>query len=78
MYTEILAMQNLPTWANYSYLALYIVAYMLDDTLLVGAVLITLSNRRLQESEGRWLKLLSGIVILLLGVVMIFWPELLV
>ncbi len=78
MYTEILAMQNFPTWENYSYLALYIVAYMLDDTLLVITVLITLSNRRLQESEGRWLKLLSGVVILLLGVVMIFWPELLV
>ena len=78
MYTQILTMQNLPAWANYSYLALYIAAYMLDDTILVGVVLITLSNRRLQESEGRWLKLLSGTVILLLGVVMIFWPELLV
>lgn len=29
----------------------------------------------LQESEGRWLKLLSGLVILALGVVMIFWPD---
>lgn len=78
LYTEVLTMQELPTWANYSYLALYISAYMLDDAILVGIVVVTLSHRRLQESEGRWLKLLSGVVILLLGAVMIIRPDLLV
>jgi glutaredoxin len=78
LYTEVLTMQKLPTWANYSYLALYISAYMLDDAILVGIVVVTLSHRRLQESEGRWLKLLSGVVILLLGAVMIIRPDLLV
>ena len=78
LYTQVLAMQNLPMWANYSYLGLYISAYMLDDAILVAIVVTTLSHRRLQESEGRWLKLLSGVVILALGVVMIFWPDLLV
>lgn len=77
LYTEVLTMQNLPTWANYSYLSLYIVAYMLDDAILVAVVVTTLSHRRLQESEGRWLKLLSGVVILLLGVIMIFNPDIL-
>jgi uncharacterized membrane protein HdeD (DUF308 family) len=78
LYTQILTMHSLPMWKNYAYLALYISAYMLDDAILVGIVVITLSNRRLQESEGRWLKLLSGLIILLLGVVMIFWPDALV
>lgn len=78
LYTEVLTMQKLPTWANYSYLALYIGAYMLDDAVLVAIVVTTLSHRRLQESEGRWLKLLSGSVILLLGLVMIWQPNLLV
>lgn len=78
LYTEVLTMQNLPAWVNYSYLGLYILAYMLDDAILVGIVVMTLSHRRLQESEGRWLKLLSGVVILLLGLVMIVWPEILV
>lgn len=78
LYTQVLTMQELPTWANYSYLGLYILAYMLDDTILVGIVVLTLSHRRLQESEGRWLKLLSGVVILLLGAVMILFPEALV
>ena len=75
LYTQILTMQDLPTWKNYAYLALYILAYMLDDTILFAIVVATLSHRRLQEREGRWLKLVSGVVILALGLVMILRPE---
>ncbi len=78
LYAQILSMQGLSPWGNYMYLGLYIVAYMFDDTLLVTIVVVTLSHRKLQEAEGRWLKLLSGSVILLLGVVMVFMPEWLV
>ena len=78
LYTEILTMQELSTWGNYGYLALYIGAYMLDDAILVAIVVVSLSHRRLQESEGRWLKLLSGLVILTLGMIMVFWPSMLV
>ena len=77
LYTQILTMQDLPAWKNYAYLALYIVAYMLDDSILLAIVVVTLSHRKLQEKEGRWLKLISGLVIFLLGIVMIFKPELL-
>ena len=79
LYTQVLAMHDYPQWLNYCYLLLYNVAYMFDDTILVAAVLVTLSHRKLQEREGRWLKLLSGLVILLLGLVMLFqpsWPQL--
>ncbi len=74
LYTQILTSHGLPWWQNYLYLGLYIAAYMFDDTLLLGIVVVTLSNRKLQEREGRWLKLISGLVILALGVVMIFRP----
>jgi hypothetical protein len=75
LYTQILTMQQLPAWQNYGYLGLYIAAYMLDDSVLLGVVVVTLSHRRLQEREGRWLKLVSGLVILALGLVMIFKPS---
>ncbi|MEX1231181.1 MAG: hypothetical protein WEB58_13125 [Planctomycetaceae bacterium] len=78
MYTQILTMQNYPPWKNYAMLGLYNLAYMFDDSLMVGIVVVTLGKRRLQEKEGRWLKLLSGALILVLGVVMIFKPELLI
>jgi len=75
LYGEILTLQKLPWWQNYAYLGLYITAYMFDDALLLAGFLITLSHRKLQEREGRWLKLISGLVILLLGAVMIAKPE---
>jgi hypothetical protein len=77
LYTQILKMQEFPAWQNYMYLSLYIAAYMFDDAMLLGIVLVTLSHRKLQEKEGRWLKLISGIVILALALVMVFRPELL-
>ncbi len=75
LYTQVLTMHELPAWKNYGYLGLYTIAYMFDDTVLLTIVVITLSNRRLQEREGRWLKLLSGLAILAIGLVMIFKPE---
>lgn len=75
LYTQILTIQDLPAWQNYAYLSLYIAAYMLDDTLLLAVIVATLSHRKLQEREGRWLKLVSGVVILILGLVMIFQPK---
>jgi uncharacterized membrane protein HdeD (DUF308 family) len=41
-------------------------------------VVITLSRKKLQETQGRWLKLLSGVVILALGIVMLLKPDWLV
>jgi hypothetical protein len=75
LYTQILTMHGLPWWKNYAYLALYISAYMLDDALLLTIVVVTLSHRKLQEREGRWLKLVSGVVIFALGLMMIFRPQ---
>jgi len=78
IYTAILMQQNLEAWAHYSYLALYIAGYLVDDSLMVGAAVFALSSKKLTERSGRWLKLVSGVVMLLLGAVMILRPEWLV
>ena len=75
LYTNILMQQGLSPIGRYGYLSLYILAYMFDDSLMVGVVVLTLSKRRLQESQGRWLKLVSGMAIAILGTVMILRPE---
>jgi hypothetical protein len=75
LYTQILTVQHLPAWQNYAYLLLYNLAYMLDDGLMVSIFVITLSHRKVQELEGRYLKLISGLVILALGLVMLFKPQ---
>lgn len=75
LYTQVLMMQQLPTWEYYGYLGLYNLAYILDDSLMVTIAVITLSRRKLQEHAGRWLKLISGAVMLSLGLVLILKPE---
>lgn len=74
LYTRILTQQQLDWKVYYGYLFLYNLAYMLDDVLVLAIGVITLSQRRLQEKEGRWLKLVSGVVMLGLGVVLIAKP----
>ena len=53
IYTAILAQQNLHPLAYYAYLALYIVGYIADDSLVVAIAVIALSNRKLIERSGR-------------------------
>ena len=75
LYTQILSRYELSATSYTLYLVLYNIAYMADDATVVAIAVITLGHRRLQEREGRWLKLLSGSFILLLGAVLIFAPE---
>jgi glutaredoxin len=75
LYTQILTVQQLPSWQNYVYLAIYNLAYMFDDTLMVSVFVITLSHRKMRETEGRWLKLVSGCVVLALGLIILFRPN---
>ncbi len=75
MYTAILTQQGLSPLAHYGYLALYILAYIADDTLMVASAVWALSSQKLDERQGRWLKLFSGVVMLVLGLVMGLRPE---
>lgn len=75
IYTAVLTQQDIAPRLYYSYLLLYILAYIADDALMVTIAVIALSNRRLTESAGRWLKLLSGTVMLLLGGIFLLRPE---
>jgi glutaredoxin len=71
VYTHVLARSGLPTWQHYAYLGLYVVFYMLDDTIMLAAAVVTLDRLKLQERGGRWLKLVSGGVMLVLGLALL-------
>jgi glutaredoxin len=75
VYTQILTLQQLPPWKNYAYLGLYNLGYMFDDSLMVIVFVVTLSHRKMRELEGRWLKLISGVVVLMLGFAILFRPD---
>jgi hypothetical protein len=71
LFTRILTLRQLDTASYYGYLLLYNLAYMFDDVVVLAIGVTTLSHRRLQEKEGRWLKLISGVVMVGLGVYLI-------
>jgi glutaredoxin len=75
LYTQILASRAPDPIQHYGYLLLYNLAYIFDDTVMVIIAVFTLSSRRLQESEGRWLKLVSGSVIFAVGALLIAAPQ---
>jgi hypothetical protein len=75
LYTRILTLKKLDSWTYYGYLLLYNVMYMLDDVIVLTVGVVTLSQKRLQEKEGRQLKLLSGVLMLLLGLYLLAFPH---
>lgn len=78
LYTAILTQQALPPATHYGYLGLYILGYITDDALMVGSAVWALQGQKLDEARGRWLKLLSGLLMASLGIVMLLRPQWLV
>jgi hypothetical protein len=74
LYTRILTLRELPTWQYVAYLGLYNAAYVTDDAIVVASAVFTLSRRRIQERGGRVLQLLSGGVMLALGLALWIAP----
>ncbi|MDO9269865.1 MAG: NrdH-redoxin [Methylobacter sp.] len=74
LYTRILTLEQLSSMSYYGYLLLYNLAYMFDDIVILAIGIITLSQRRLQEKEGRRLKLISGLAMTGIGVYLLLKP----
>ena len=70
-----LARHELGAAAHYAYLGLYILGYIADDALMVALAVVALGNRKLTERAGRWLKLVSGLVMLALGALLLLRPQ---
>ncbi|MBI5100279.1 MAG: thioredoxin family protein [Nitrospirae bacterium] len=77
VYTRILTLHNLSKLSYYLYLALYNVIYVTPLALVVVFFAVTLGAKKLTERQGRILKLISGMMMLCLGLLLILKPELL-
>ena len=77
VYTRTLTLQAMSPAAFYGWLALYNVVYVLPLLLIVTVFTLRFGARKLSEEEGRVLKLLSGLMMLLLGLVLVIAPALL-
>jgi len=75
VYTRVLTLHELSGWSYYAYLVLYNVIYVVPLAIIVLAFTFTLGARKLSEREGRVLKLLSGVMMLGLGIAMLLRPQ---
>ncbi len=75
VYTRLLTLAEVSPAGRYAWLAVYNLVYILPLALIVVAFARTLGARKLTEREGRLLKLLSGMVMLELGLVLLLAPD---
>ena len=77
IFTRILTLNGLSSLEYYLYLVLYNTIYVIPLMVIVLLFIKTLGARKLSEKEGRILKLLSGMMMLGLGISLLFAPDLL-
>jgi hypothetical protein len=75
VFTRVLTLHDLPMPTYYAYLALYNVVYVAPLALIVVGFTATLGSRGVSVVEARRLKLLSGLLMLALGVELIVSPD---
>lgn len=74
VYTRILTLREADTFVYYMYLVLYNIIYVIPLLIIVMLFVLRFGSRKLGESEGRLLKLMSGTMMLGLGGVMLVAP----
>jgi hypothetical protein len=76
VFTRVLTLNNLQTLQYYLYLIFYNVIYVIPLGVVVLIFAITLGSKKLTEWQGQVLKLISGLMMLGLGVVLLINPDL--
>jgi len=77
VYTQVLALSQLPAWQYYAYLLLYIFVFMLDDLIVFLVAMKTLEVAGMTTRYVRWSHLFGGLALLAIGALLLLRPELL-
>lgn len=75
-FTRILTLNNLSISEYYFYLVLYNIAYVIPLAIIVVLFAHTMERFKMKEIHGRVLKLISGVMMLGLGAILLFAPQL--
>lgn len=73
-FTKIIELNDLSFWQTQGYMADYILFYMVDDFLVFGLALWGFDKLHLTQAYSRWSNLIGGILMLILGYLLIFYP----
>ncbi|MDD3032532.1 MAG: hypothetical protein PHF88_01035 [Candidatus Pacebacteria bacterium] len=76
-FTKILTSYNLSSLSYYFYLLIYDIFYMLDDFVIFLIAVFTFNLAQESEKYIKAAKFISGVLLIVLGIVIIFFPDLL-
>jgi len=77
MYTSILATADVSMVTKYLNILVYTIAFMFDDLVIFSLALLAINSNIMHKYSGLS-KLLGGIVMIAIGIVLLFFPDLLV
>ena len=75
IFSEILALNNITGFARIIYLLIYVIFYMIDDLVVFTIAVCTLSISTRSTKYTKYVNLISGIIMILIGLLLIFKPE---
>ena len=75
VFTQVLALNNLPTWQYYFYILLYIFFFMLDDLVVFFVSMTTLRLTGITTKYSRASRLIGGILMIVIGLLLMFKHE---
>ncbi len=76
VFTQILALSGISAFQHYLYIGLYTFFFMLDDLLIFGIAAFAIGSS-LGDKYAKYCKLIGGVIMAVLGLIMLFAPQLL-
>jgi thiol-disulfide isomerase/thioredoxin len=77
IFTQVLALSSLSWVEHYGYILLYVFFYMLDDLIIFSLAAFAVSSSNVGERYAKHCKLIGGVILLFLGLMLLFAPNLL-
>jgi len=75
IFSEILALNNISGVSRIIYLIIYVLFYMIDDLVVFTIAVCTLSISARSTKYTKYVNLIAGVIMLLIGLLLIFKPE---
>lgn len=76
LFTQILSLADISTVSKYFYMLIYTIAFMLDDMIIFYLGLKAVDSDIMQKYSGLS-KLIGGIIMIIIGIILLFFPQLL-
>ncbi|MEM2908636.1 MAG: thioredoxin family protein [Candidatus Bilamarchaeaceae archaeon] len=76
VFTQVLALKDIGAIERYAYILLYDIFFMLDDLIIFGMAGLAISSS-VGEKYAKYCKLIGGIIMVALGLMLLFAPQLL-